>query len=747
MFDGGAHRTVVRKDTIKSLNLKSVGAFKQSKMVYRGGVTAERLHHNYQLRIADLSGRNTRTLLAHDEEEIVGFIPRIPRGEWMKQLTQKQIRVSDLQSNNPEIEILVGNDYEGMLMTGHIESLDCGVTAIQYVWGWALSGRRPEGRSSAAVSLSLLACQGSITSLWSLESLGIMDPAEMKNETERGEETIKKFKQTVSRNEEGRYSIRLPWIVENPTLPDNRSVAEKRLMSGTRKLLEKGKIAEYGDLFKPWEAEGFIEEVKEEEKNSRIHYLPHHPVFKPNSLTTPVRPVFDASCKTGRNPSLNDCLEKGPNLLELIPSLLLRFRQKKIGVIADIRKAFQMILVDPVDRDYLRFLWWKDPHQRRDVKIYRHRRVVFGVNSSPFLLGAVIGLHLESASPEDRETAIMVAKSLYVDNLVTSVNSVEDLEELRRKAVKLLASASMELRQWECSECLLGPGSDYSSHLTTSVLGMAWDKAEDCLHINIPKSELPEKMTRRKLLSHTQSIFDRMGYLSPATIIPKILLQRSWKTSKTWDEKLDEKIEKEFREWWEQAELLERVRITRFAFGGESIQLHGFSDASQNAYSAAVFIRVEYGGSVKCHLLQAKSRVAPIRPTTTIPRLELLGCVILARMMMTVVEAMSLQDVPKYYWTDSSTALAWVKRNSEWGTFVGNRVKEICKLSSPQEWSHVPGKQNPADLPSRSCTPKKLLDSRWWEGPEWLRKPREEWPTCEEITDEESVKKSRKEQV
>lgn len=248
-------------------------------------------------------------------------------------------------------------------------------------------------------------------------------------------------------------------------------------------------------------------------------------------------------------------------------------------------------------------------------------------------------------------------------------------------------------------------------------------------------------------MSHTQSIFDRMGYLSPATIIPKILLQRSWKTSKTWDEKLDEKIEKEFREWWEQAELLERVRITRFAFGGESIQLHGFSDASQNAYSAAVFIRVEYGGSVKCHLLQAKSRVAPIRPTTTIPRLELLGCVILARMMMTVVEAMSLQDVPKYYWTDSSTALAWVKRNSEWGTFVGNRVKEICKLSSPQEWSHVPGKQNPADLPSRSCTPKKLLDSRWWEGPEWLRKPREEWPTCEEITDEESVKKSRKEQV
>ncbi|OXA55050.1 hypothetical protein Fcan01_11155 [Folsomia candida] len=129
-------------------------------MVYRGGVAEERLHHNYQLRIGDLRGENIRTLLAHDEEEIVGFIPRIPKGEWVRELTQKKIQLTDYTSSSPEIEVLVGNDYEGMLLTGQIASLKCGVTAVQYVWGWALSGRRPTSLRSTAVSL--LACQSPV---------------------------------------------------------------------------------------------------------------------------------------------------------------------------------------------------------------------------------------------------------------------------------------------------------------------------------------------------------------------------------------------------------------------------------------------------------------------------------------------------------------------------------------------------------------------------------------------------------
>src|SRR5207237_4126511 len=97
------------------------------------------------------------------------------------------------------------------------------------------------------------------------------------------------------------------------------------------------------------------------------------------------------------------------------------------------------------------------------------------------------------------------------------------------------------------------------------------------------------------------------------------------------------------------------------------------------------------------------------------------------------------EDVPVYCWTDSSTALAWIRRNDEWGTFVGNRVKEICRLTPVDSWNHVHGIKNPADLPSRGCTSKELLESRWWEGPEWLKGSRNDWPKLEVQFDENAI--------
>jgi len=125
-------------------------------------------------------------------------------------------------------------------------------------------------------------------------------------------------------------------------------VAEKRLQSATKKLVKDGMFEKYGTIFKDWEKSDFIEVCRSED-TKQSHFLPHRPVYKFDSETTPVRPVFDASCKVGRNPSLNDLLEKGPNFIELIPSVMLRFRESKVGVISDIKIAFQMIQVS--DRD------------------------------------------------------------------------------------------------------------------------------------------------------------------------------------------------------------------------------------------------------------------------------------------------------------------------------------------------------------------------------------------------------------
>ncbi|GFW03602.1 integrase catalytic domain-containing protein [Trichonephila clavipes] len=184
-----------------------------------------------------------------------------------------------------------------------------------------------------------------------------------------------------------------------------------------------GKLSDYEEVFNEWENEDIIEKVESHQEIDEEHYLPHRPVFKENS-TTKVHPVFDGSAKEKNSPSINDCLEKGPNLIELIPSLINRFRFGKFGVIADIKKAFLQIGLQERDRPFLRFLW-REKGKNDNITVYQHNRVVFGISSSPFLLGATIEFHLKNAPDHYKETAHTLLESFYVDNLVCSVNSKE----------------------------------------------------------------------------------------------------------------------------------------------------------------------------------------------------------------------------------------------------------------------------------------------------------------------------------
>ena len=74
---------------------------------------------------------------------------------------------------------------------------------------------------------------------------------------------------------------------------------------------------------------GIIEEVPREESVGcgPVFYMPHRPVIRESSVSTKVRPVFDASSKGFNGLSLNDCMEVGPCLLSNLTEILLRFRR------------------------------------------------------------------------------------------------------------------------------------------------------------------------------------------------------------------------------------------------------------------------------------------------------------------------------------------------------------------------------------------------------------------------------------
>ncbi|GBN46179.1 hypothetical protein AVEN_237441-1 [Araneus ventricosus] len=130
--------------------------------------------------------------------------------------------------------------------------------------------------------------------------------------------------------------------------------------------------------------------------------------------------------------------------------------------------------------------------------------------------------------------------------------------------------------------------------------------------------------------------------------------------------------------------------------------------------------------------------------TITIPRLELLAATVGARLCRSVLSALQWENVKQHYWTDSNTVLGWIQREELWSVFVNNRVQEIRKLTDPTLWKHLPGAQNPADLPSRGCSAHQLSCSRWWEGLKWLLQTQENWPVTKPVFDEQFVLKERR---
>ena len=246
----------------------------------------------------------------------------------------------------------------------------------------------------------------------------------------------------------GQYHAKLPWKDEHSTLPRNETVAKQRTLSVIRRLRKDPDVLQmYGDIIADQERRGFIEKVEcRENDGSKVHYIPHHPVKK-DSSTTPIRIVFDCSCKVSpESPSLNDCLNETPPILNDITSILLRFRSQRYACTTDIEKAFLNIGLESEDRDVTRFFWLSDPtNPESDLEVYRFKSILFGATCSPFILSATILKHLDSNKCEFTETLV---KDLYVDNIISSFSDESRMLQYFETSRSLFDKVGFNLRSW-----------------------------------------------------------------------------------------------------------------------------------------------------------------------------------------------------------------------------------------------------------------------------------------------------------
>ncbi|XP_055623452.1 uncharacterized protein LOC129766875 [Toxorhynchites rutilus septentrionalis] len=561
------------------------------------------------------------------------------------------------------------------------------------------------------------------------------------------------YQQTVRREANGRYIVSLPKDEGvYPRLGESRDIAFRRLQGIERRLARDSTLKdEYTAFMQEYLELGHMRKINADERDSvKRCYLPHHPVIKETSTTTKVRVVFDASCKTSTGVSLNDVLLTGPVVQDDLRSIILRSRTYQIMLVSDIEKMFRQVNVCPMDRT-LQSILWRFPHED-SVGTYELNTVTYGTKPAPFLASRT----LKELAMNEEQNFPLAAKSIiedtYVDDIITGANNIDSINNLKTQLNQIMDRGGFKLRKWACnrSEVLEGipkenlalcDSVEFKMETDRSIkaLGLAWIPKGDKLifQFNIPSPTTIKQLTKRQILSVIASLFDPLGLLGATITAAKIIMQLLWSLKDAnnkgldWDQPVPSKVAEMWLKYHVELPSLNEIQIDRCVVIPDAtmIEIHCFSDASEKAYGACLYIRSQnVNGKIQARLLTSKSKVAPLK-CQTIPRLELCGALLAVQLYEKVRESTRFKS-KGYFWTDSTCVLRWIRATpTTWTTFVANRVAKIQAVSEGCQWKHVPGINNPADMISRGISPHEITMSKiWWHGPRWLEQEECTWP-------------------
>lgn len=373
----------------------------------------------------------------HPSETVVSADLMIPRN----------IKLAELEFHRARgVDMLLGAEaFFSLLSVGQIRLGDNLPTLQKTLFGWIVSGKCSAPREaisspSHCVAISTLDnINRNVEKLWQLEEVN----SKRQHLTSEEYQCETHFLKTVTKSN-GRIMVKLPFKGDVRSLGNSRDIAMRRFLAMENKLERNPTLkSEYTKFLKEYEELGHMSLIKNMELDSPHYFLPHYCVLKPGSTTTKLRVVFDASCRTASQVSLNELLMDGPQLQNELLITLLRFRCHRYGLTADITKMYRQFLLHPDDRKYHLILWRYDKTQ--PISRYSLNTVTYGTAAAPYLAIRSLQFSAETCPYGNDVGKKIIKTDFYVDDMLTGADDLQSLLTIKKEVCEVLNSAQLLL--------------------------------------------------------------------------------------------------------------------------------------------------------------------------------------------------------------------------------------------------------------------------------------------------------------
>ncbi|XP_039764230.1 uncharacterized protein LOC120636738 [Pararge aegeria] len=682
-----------------------------------------------------------------------------------KHITMNWAELQKLQLADPtystpsRVDILLGADVFSKIIEEGLVKMPDGVVAQKTTLGWILSGQKEDKPKTdnkfitMHVTSMVREDNDLLRQFWEIETESYK---KKKFLTKEEEECERIYKNTTIREENGRYTVHLPLkqnIEETVNLcGDTKQQAVVRFKQLEKKFERDENLKkEYTKVIKEYQEMGHMK-MSDTPDNKLAIYLPHHAIIREDKDTSRVRDVYDASAKGTKGRSLNDNMMVGPVLQPDFRSLIISWRKHKICVVGDIVKMYRMINMTENHTNLQRIVWRDSKDE--DLTSYKLTTVSFGTAAAPFLSVRTLNQLADDEEHEFPETAPVIKQAFYMDDLMAGRENIESTKKMCNEINTILRRGGFEMQKWSSNsdEVLdfLKRGDNTTKDKIEikldkfiKILGLNWDKKDDAFRITVNLPEMRSPITKRSILSDVARLFDPFGWLAPVIVMAKVLIQKLWLCSLGWDDELPVELREEWMKYRGELIHLQHLKIPRWlktTNNNKDVQIHGFADASTQAYAAVVYLRIvetstndtEGHDVVHVTMIASRTKIAPLKQLS-VPRLELCAAVLLAQLISDLEELLSVPKEKIFAWTDSMVVLSWLQSHpSRWQAFVANRVADITQILGNGNWRHVQTADNPADIATRGIHAIDLADLKhWWTGPEWLHTKELEINSCD----------------